>query len=225
MGESIFAAGYQDKPYWWEAAPRPDLPPVAPPARADVAIVGSGYTGLTAAIELARGGRQVVVLDSQDAGWGCSTRNGGQVSTSLKPGFEELEALHGRDAAFRIRREGINALEWIGDFIQREQIDCDWERVGRFHAAHNAAAFETLAKAATNQPKGLEVEVFVVPREDQRARSAATVISAASSIPPMPRCIPPNIIRGCWPGRRPPAPRSSATAPCSRSSATARASG
>src|SRR4051812_19228313 len=58
MGESIFAAGYQDKPYWWEAAPRPDLPPVAPPARADVAIVGSGYTGLTAAIELARGGRQ-----------------------------------------------------------------------------------------------------------------------------------------------------------------------
>ena len=79
MGESIFAAGYQDKPYWWEAAPRPDLPPVAPPARADVAIVGSGYTGLTAAIELARGRRQVAVLDSQDAGWGCSTRNGGQV--------------------------------------------------------------------------------------------------------------------------------------------------
>jgi glycine/D-amino acid oxidase-like deaminating enzyme len=168
MGESIFADGYQDKPYWWEAAPRPDLPPVAPPARADVAIVGSGYTGLTAAIELARGGRQVVVLDSQDAGWGCSTRNGGQVLTSLKPGFDELDALDGRATAFRIRREGINALEWIGDFIQRERIDCDWERVGRFHAAHNAAAFETLAKAATHQPKGLGVEVFVVPREDQR---------------------------------------------------------
>src|SRR5258708_19623068 len=116
MGVSIFAAGYRDKPYWWEAAPRPDLPPVAPPARADVAIVGSGYTGLTAAIELARGGRQVAVLDSQDAGWGCSTRNGGQVSTSLKPGFEELEVLHGRDAPFRIRRQAINPPARIGHF-------------------------------------------------------------------------------------------------------------
>src|SRR6516164_1572029 len=168
MSQSLFAANYQDKPYWWEAAPRPDLPPVAPPARADVAIIGSGYTGLTAAIELARGGRHVVVLDAQDAGWGCSSRNGGQVSTSLKPSFDELEALHGRDLAFRIRREGINALAWIGDFIEREKLDCDWARVGRFHAAHNPAAFETLARSATRQPKGLEVEVFVVPREEQR---------------------------------------------------------
>jgi glycine/D-amino acid oxidase-like deaminating enzyme len=168
MSQSLFAANYQDKPYWWDATPRPDLPPIAPPGRADVAIIGSGYTGLAAAIELARGGRQVVVLDAQDAGWGCSTRNGGQVSTSVKPSFEELESLHGRDVAFRIRREGINALAWLGDFIEREAIDCDWARVGRFHAAHNQAAFETLARAATNQPKGLEVEVFVVPREDQR---------------------------------------------------------
>ncbi len=168
MAGTLFASDYQDKPYWWEAAPRPDLPPVAPPARTDVAIVGSGYTGLAAAIELARGGRQVSVLDAQDAGWGCSSRNGGQVSTSIKPSFAELESLHGRDVALRIRREGINALAWIGDFIARERIDCHWERVGRFHAAHNPAAFETLAREATRQPKGLEVEVFVVPREDQR---------------------------------------------------------
>jgi glycine/D-amino acid oxidase-like deaminating enzyme len=169
MAESLFAADYQNKPYWWEAAPRPELVPIAPPARTDIAIVGSGYTGLAAALELARGGRQVTVLDAQDAGWGCSSRNGGQVSTSIKPSFAELEALHGREAALRIRREGINALAWIGDFIQREKIECNWERVGRFHAAHNPAAFEALARDATNQPKGLEVEVFVVPREDQRS--------------------------------------------------------
>ena len=94
MGESIFAAGYQDKPYWWEAAPRPDLPPVAPPARADVAIVGSGYTGLTAAIELARGGRQVAVLDSQDAGWGCSTHpNSGRPRATRKTARARERAL------------------------------------------------------------------------------------------------------------------------------------
>ena len=168
MTDSLFASDYKNLPYWWEAAPRPELPANAPPAKCDVAIVGSGYTGLAAAIELARGGRHVVALDAEDAGWGCSSRNGGQVSTSIKPGFEDLKALHGEDVAFRIRREGFNALEWIGDFIGREKIDCDWERVGRFHAAHNPKAYETLARDVTSQPKGLAQEVFVVPREEQR---------------------------------------------------------
>ena len=168
MPDTLFAPGCKNEPYWWEAAPHPELPPIAPPDKCDVAIVGSGYTGLTAAIELARGGRHVVVLDAEDAGWGCSTRNGGQVSTSIKPGFADLEALHGKNLAFRIRREGINALAWIEEFIQREKIDCNWEKVGRLHAAHNAAAYEGLVRDVTNQPRGLEVEAYVVTREEQR---------------------------------------------------------
>lgn len=169
MTDDLFAASYKNQPYWWEAAPQPSLPPVAPPARCDVAIVGSGYTGLCAAIELARGGQHVVVLDAEDAGWGCSTRNGGQVSTSIKPGFDELAERHGKDVAFAIRREGFNALQWIGDFIAQEKIDCNWERVGRFHGAHNSAAFEKLAHDATHQTKGLEAEAQVVPRSEQRS--------------------------------------------------------
>ncbi len=168
MSENLFAADYKNQPYWWEAAPQPSLPPVAPPASSDVAIVGSGYTGLSAAIELARGGRRVVVLDAEDAGWGCSSRNGGQVSTSIKPYYDELSERHGKDVAFAIRREGFNALQWIEDFIARENIDCNWEKVGRFHAAHNSAAFEKLAHDATHQTKGLEVDVQVVPRNEQR---------------------------------------------------------
>ncbi len=169
MTDNLFAADYKNQPYWWDAAPQPVLPPIAPPAACDVAIVGSGYTGLSAAIELARGGRHVVVLDTEDAGWGWSTRNGGQVSTSIKPGFDELSGQHGKDLGFRIRREGINALAWIDEFIAREKIDCDWQRVGRFHAAHNAAAFETLAHDVAHQAKGLEVEAHVVPRAEQRS--------------------------------------------------------
>jgi len=168
MTEDLFTADYKNQPYWWDDAPRPSLPPIAPPPVCDVAVVGSGYTGLAAALELARGGRQVVVLDAEEAGWGCSSRNGGQVSTSIKPSFDDLSESHGKDAAFRIRREGINALAWIDEFIAREKIDCDWARVGRFHAAHNSAAFETLARDATHQAKGLEVEVQVGSREEQR---------------------------------------------------------
>jgi glycine/D-amino acid oxidase-like deaminating enzyme len=169
MTENLFAPDYRNQPYWWEAAPQPALPPIAPPATCDVAIVGSGYTGLAAALELARGGRQVVVLDAEDAGWGCSSRNGGQVSTSIKPSFDDLAGHHGKEAAFAIRREGINALAWIDDFIAREKIDCDWSRVGRFHGAHNTAAFETLARDVTHQTKGIEIEAHVVPRAEQRS--------------------------------------------------------
>ncbi len=168
MIENLFAPGYKNQPYWWDAAPQPSLPPIAPPATCDVAIVGSGYTGLCVALELARGGRHVVVLDAEDAGWGCSSRNGGQVGTSIKPGFDDLAERHGKDIAFAIRREGINALAWIEDFIAREQIDCDWSRVGRFHGAHNTAAFETLVHDVTHQTKGVEIEARVVPRSEQR---------------------------------------------------------
>jgi glycine/D-amino acid oxidase-like deaminating enzyme len=169
MSESLFAPGYKNQPYWWEAAAPPTLPPIAPPDVCDVAIVGSGYTGLCAALELARGGRHVVVLDAEDAGWGCSSRNGGQVSTSIKLGFDDLAERHGKEAAFAIRREGINALDWIEHFIAGEGIQCDWSRVGRFHGAHNSAAFEVMARDSARQIKGLEIECHVVPQAEQRS--------------------------------------------------------
>ena len=99
MNQSLFAPGYKSAPYWWERTPRPELPEAAPPVRAEVAIIGSGYTGLSAAIQTARGGRHSVVLDAEDAGWGCSSRNGGQIGTSIKPDFAELAARHGGETA------------------------------------------------------------------------------------------------------------------------------
>jgi glycine/D-amino acid oxidase-like deaminating enzyme len=168
MGNSLFAADYKSEPYWWLASPRPQLAAVELPARCDVAIVGSGYTGLAAALELTRGGRQAVVFDAEDAGWGCSSRNGGQVSSSIKPSFNELKARHGADTALRIRREGLNALDWIDDFIRSERIDCDFARVGRYHAAHHAAAFAALVREVETQPKAVEVDCRVVPPPEQR---------------------------------------------------------
>ncbi|GIK97407.1 MAG: oxidoreductase [Alphaproteobacteria bacterium] len=169
MTASLFAPGYQDMPYWWEAAPRPATSDESPPGQADIVIVGSGYTGLSAALVAARAGRDVLVLDAEAAGWGCSSRNGGQVSTSIKPGYADLAKRHGPERAFAIRREGMTALDWIGDFIRTEGIDCDWEVVGRFHAAHNPVQYETLAKDVANQPKGLEIPAHMVPRAEQHS--------------------------------------------------------
>jgi glycine/D-amino acid oxidase-like deaminating enzyme len=168
LSQDLFTADFKETPYWWEASPRPDPDTADLPASAEVLVIGSGYAGLNAALITARGGRDTLVVDAEDAGWGCSTRNGGQISTSIKPGYEELARKHGAEKAFAVLKEGHNALAWIEDFVRAEAIDCSFKVCGRFHAAHSRTQFEALARKVSNQPQGLEVEAEVVPRAEQR---------------------------------------------------------
>lgn len=167
MTDSIFATGYKNEAYWWEAAPRPERRASSLPAKVDVLVIGSGYTGLMAARETAKGGRSTLVLDAEAAGFGCSSRNGGQVSTSIKPSFGELSGKHNEEVARGIRQEGISALDYITDLITAEKLDCDWEVCGRFHAAHNPKQYDTLAKALAAAPKDLSSPYFMVPKAEQ----------------------------------------------------------
>lgn len=169
MSASLFTPDHRFAPYWWDRVPRPALPETALPARVDVVVVGSGYTGLQATLQTARAGRHTLVLDAEEAGWGCSTRNGGQISTSVKPGYAALARRHGAERAREIVQEGQRSLAWFGEFVAAEAIDCDFGVVGRFHAAHNAVQFGRLAQAAEHQPPGLAVEARVVTRAEQRA--------------------------------------------------------
>ena len=117
----------------------------------------------------ARDGRSTLVFDAEDAGFGCSTRNGGQISTSVKPSLAELTQKYGAETGFAILKEGHSALSWMAEFVAREEIDCDFIVPGRFHAAHTPKAFDALVKHATSQPKGLEVPYTIVNRADQRS--------------------------------------------------------
>jgi glycine/D-amino acid oxidase-like deaminating enzyme len=175
MNDALFTSDAKFTSYWWDAVPRPALEEQPLPAVADVAIIGSGYTGLNAALQAARGGRHTIVLDAEDAGFGCSTRNGGQISTSVKPSYETLARRHGEARAFAILREGQQSLAWLGEFVRSEGMDCGFAVVGRFHAAHSPAQYEALTRYIANQPKGLEVEAHAVPRAEQRSELGTDV--------------------------------------------------
>ena len=154
--------------YWLDGlGPPPELPDT-PPRKVDALIVGAGYTGLNAAIQIARGGRETLVLDAEYPGFGCSTRNGGQISTSVKPSLEKLAARFGIEKARGIRGEGVKALDWIDRFIAGEDLDCDFRRSGRFHAAHTPRHYENLARDAEKMRTGEGIESFAVPRGEQR---------------------------------------------------------
>ena len=137
------------------------------PSSCDVVIIGSGYTGLNAAIETARGGCSTLVLESGTAGFGCSTRNGGQVSTSIKPSLDVLTKRYGAERARGIRAEGRNALEWIEQRIAQESIDCDFIRCGRFHGAHTPKHFEKLVRDSERLYKDEGIPFHVIPESDQ----------------------------------------------------------
>src|ERR1700730_14419991 len=92
-------------PYWWDAA-KPVAAQDGPlPGAADVVVVGSGFTGLRAALLLARGGRNVVVIDREDPGFGAARRNAGFLGRTLKKSFIGLQNSSGLPAEIRVYRE------------------------------------------------------------------------------------------------------------------------
>lgn len=175
MAHTVLKPDCKDSSYWLDDLPPPPATQREPLSEVDVAIIGSGYTGLNAAIETARGGRTTLVLDSQDPGWGCSTRNGGQISTSIKPSLKKLSAKYGGDRARAIRGEGETALQWIEDFVTSEGIDCDFRRKGRYHAAHTPDHYEEIAREADVLRRDEAVEAHVVPKAEQRTELGSDV--------------------------------------------------
>ena len=140
---------YASTPYWWDGV---DAPPssAAPLAEeADVAVVGAGYTGLSAAWELARRGRHVIVVDSAEIGRGASARNGGMVHPGSKHDLATMLAMpRGRE----MWDDTVAAFEGVETLTQELGIDCDWRRRGHLelaghprHARHLRAVADTYA--------------------------------------------------------------------------------
>ena len=155
--------------YWRDGRP-PYIPrPAQMPAEVDVAVIGAGFTGLRTALELARAGRSVAVLEARDIGHGASSRNGGMVGPSFhKLGMAGLTSAYGEAKAAAIMREGMLALDHFESFVAEEGIDCALTLPGRFRGAPTAASYEATARECERISKAVGLPFEMIPKARQR---------------------------------------------------------
>jgi glycine/D-amino acid oxidase-like deaminating enzyme len=166
----VFHPEFKAMPYWWEAWQPQREPDVDPPAATDIAIIGGGYAGLNAALELTRGGVDTTVFEANDFGFGASTRNGGAVSAGVNIG----KGLSGwkakkdpaRDAVVKaLIQDGAQAFGLLEDIIKREAIACHYQRSGRFLGAYTKRHFAGMAASVEPLNAIAGAESYLVPRE------------------------------------------------------------
>jgi len=150
----------------------PDIPlPVSEglPEEVDVAIVGSGYTGLTAARVLAKAGNSVAVMDQYEIGWGASSRNGGMATPGLKQDIFKIHKKYGMDYAREFWKSSVDAIDLLEQIIIEENIDCDWSRKGHIALACKQSHYDELPEYAAWIKKEMGHEKTIVPREKIRS--------------------------------------------------------
>jgi glycine/D-amino acid oxidase-like deaminating enzyme len=168
----------KEYPYWWDSLPSAESQKLKVksqgeqaanlPARADVVVIGAGYTGLAAARRLARVGAVVVVVEREQVGWGASSRNGGQVLTGMKLDASTLVARFGETRARELFDIATDSIVGLESLIDEEAIDCGYARVGHLQAAFKASHFEAFREEQALLARVFDHEVRVLPRSEQR---------------------------------------------------------
>ena len=171
----ILHRDFKTMPYWWEAYRPVSGALVEVPKTARVAIVGGGYAGLACAIELADAGIDACVLEAAELGAGASTRSGGAVSGGINVGksFTGNIAAHDPDVAKVILASASDAFSLIETIIDREKIDCSWEKKGRFVGAWTPSDYKAQENRVAELNEAANSGCRMVPRERQREEMAS----------------------------------------------------
>ena len=169
----IFHADFKAMPYWWEAYRPTAQDPIDLPKRVRVAIVGAGYGGLSTALELTKQGIESVVLEAKELGFGASTRNGGAVSGGVNVGKSFSGRTIASDRADAILADSADAFSLIERLIAEENIECFWNKTGRFVGASTPAHYAKLAKRVDQLNQAAQSDSYMIPRERQREEIAS----------------------------------------------------
>lgn len=117
--------------------------------KADVVIVGGGYTGLSAALRAIERGLKPAIIEASEIGFGASGRNGGVVSTKYRVSLSDMARHHGLDVARHMNRLAHEAMDWVEKYVEDLDIrGAAFVKSGNLRCAHNAHALAALREEA-----------------------------------------------------------------------------
>ncbi len=149
FGDYAYGEGPRDGCWWDHSAQPQSFPKTSDTIKADVCVIGAGYTGLNAALTLAECGATVVVIDARYPGWGASGRNGGFCCIGgSKITQDQLERRFGLKAAMAYREAEVSAVTHVSDLIERFGWDVDRHSKGETVLAHSNRAMCQLEASA-----------------------------------------------------------------------------
>src|SRR6267154_1307794 len=166
----------KEKNYWLETlatSPGPsagDLPDYA-----DVAIVGAGYCGLSAARTLAKRGVKVAVFEAETFGWGASSRNGGMVLTGMKLPVPTLVQRYCREAVRRMYAASLESIDCVEQILCEENIDCNFSRCGHLEVACKQSHFDGYEESAALIKREFNHELRIVPGSELRSEIGSDI--------------------------------------------------
>jgi glycine/D-amino acid oxidase-like deaminating enzyme len=157
-------------PYWLDTAPKflgLEQGPVE--GDYDVAVVGGGFTGLSASLALAKKGARVVLLEAGQLGGCASGRNGGMCNNGFAQDYAGMVSRLGADVARRLYQSFDAAVDTVERIIREEDIDCDFKRVGKLKLAAKPAHYDKLARSQELMARGADPDSYMVSRQDLKA--------------------------------------------------------
>lgn len=179
-----YGPGPRARCFWPETATVPDFSTATGSLSCDVAIIGAGFTGLSAALHLAEAGSDVIVLEAQAPGWGASGRNGGFCCLGGSAASDPILAkLYGEDARREFRNAEHRAVDCVADLIARHGIDCDTHSKGETLMAHSAKARRGLEARAREVERDYGVTAEIIEGADLAANGMKGPFCGALTTP------------------------------------------
>lgn len=145
------------------------------PESVDVAIIGAGYTGLSAARTLAKRGASVAVLEAEAIGWGASSRNGGMVLSGLKLGVNKLISMYGRERAQRMYSASLETIDCVEQIVREENIACDFSRCGHLEVACKQKHFDDYARQVETIAREFDHSLRIVQRNELSSEIGSSI--------------------------------------------------
>lgn len=157
----------KEKNFWLETVTTPPVRSARDlPENIDVAIVGGGFCGLSAALALAKRSVTTAVLEAETFGWGASSRNGGMVLTGLKLPAPTLIQRYGREAVRRMYATTIESIDLVEQILREENIDCNFSRCGHLEVACKQAHFDGYEESAALIHREFNHELRIIPQNE-----------------------------------------------------------